>query len=524
MRRLWLCAACWLVVNQVGVFGQPLPPNNAGPAFAAGPNLPSGGPPDSYNPMLAGAPGVGPAPVAPNGSAALPAAPVMQPAIPPAPVPAASNVPGAAPTPPGIPAAPATGTPAAADSPQFFSLDELNLEMKKLVWRKGDFSVTPYGTLWTNMVLEDGRTTPGNYPMYVSRPRVDANDDCYIDARSTRLGIDVLGPRIPLLGNAQSGGKVEIDFQRQIDTENKPSVLLRHAYVEVKNDDFRLLAGQTWDVISPLMPGVLFYSVGWDAGNIGYRRPQFRGEGYCAMSDTFQFIAQGSLNAVAPADTTGTATTYNAVAAGWPILEGRLATRIGPRGEGCLPWEFGVSSHVGEFIYDFHRNTAAPGQTPNSPFAFDATGTPRRTWSLGADLRIPITHSFGVQGEYFIGENLGPFLGGIGQSVDIVSYTAGGVYHPASGDSIHSQGGWVDVWYDWTPRLHTHTGYSIDDPVNQDVTSGRVYNAFYFANVSYDLTAKFLVGFEYSRWKTLWVGPSVDANSDNYNFVVKYSF
>ena len=51
---------------------------------------------------------------------------------------------------------------------------------------------------------------------------------------------------------------------------------------------------------------------------------------------------------------------------------------------------------------------------------------PRRTWSLNTDMRVPITHSFGVQGELFIGENLGPFLGGVGQSVDVVPYTAGG--------------------------------------------------------------------------------------------------
>ena len=135
-------------------------------------------------------------------------------------------------------------------------------------------------------------------------------------------------------------------------------------------------------------------------------------------------------------------------------------------------------------IYDFHANTAAPA-TPTSPFDFTEIGAHRRTWSLNTDLRVPITHCFGVQGELFMGENLGPFLGGVGQSVDIVSYTdSSGVFHPASGDDIRSRGGWVDVWYDWTPRLHCHTGYSIDNPFYQDVTSGRVYNAFYFANMS----------------------------------------
>ena len=138
---------------------------------------------------------------------------------------------------------------------------------------------------------------------------------------------------------------------------------------------------------------------------------------------------------------------------------------------------------------------------------------------------MPITHSFGVQGELFVGECLGPFLGGVGQSVDVVPYTSGGtVIKYASGDSIRSRGGWVDLWYDWTPRLHSHTGYSIDNPFEQDVTSGRVYNAFYFANISYDVTEKFLVGFEFTSWRTLWVGPSADVTSQNFNVVAKYGF
>ena len=41
-------------------------------------------------------------------------------------------------------------------------------------------------------------------------------------------------------------------------------------------------------MISPLYPGVLFHSVGWDAGNIGYRRPQFRMERYMPLSDNFK--------------------------------------------------------------------------------------------------------------------------------------------------------------------------------------------------------------------------------------------
>ncbi len=105
-------------------------------------------------------------------------------------------------------------------------------------------------------------------------------------------------------------------------------------------------------------------------------------------------------------------------------------------------------------------------------------------------------------------------FGGIGQGID-----------PVTRRSIRDNGGWFDVWYDWTSRFHTHSGYSIDDPNNQDVASatGRVYNAFFFQNFIFDVTPKFLVGFEVSSWKTHWVA-SGDAESVHSDFVAKYSF
>ena len=100
------------------------------------------------------------------------------------------------------------------------------------------------------------------------------------------LGSTCSDRRFRFLDCAQGGGKVEVDFQNSVlSTENKPTIMLRHAYLEAKDDDFRLLVGQTWDVISPLNPDMLLYSVGWDGGNIGYRRAQFRGERFLKFSD-----------------------------------------------------------------------------------------------------------------------------------------------------------------------------------------------------------------------------------------------
>ena len=408
------------------------------------------------------------------------------------------------------------------DNDQYFTLDELKSEMKKLAWTKGDFTITPYGTLWANMAWETSRSFQGDFVLYVLRPRPTpnavfdrpTNQQFHFDVKSTRLGFDLLGPNVPLFGDARTGGKVEIDFQRTFDTENRAGVLLRHAYLEVKNEQYRLLAGQTWDVISPLYPGVLFYTVGWDGGNIGYRRAQTRAERYFALSDTLLVTTQGSLNTDLVSDIAPTTApaTFVGDHSGWPLLEGRLATTLGPRGPGSRPIEVGVSGHIGETVFDFGAPFAAP--------VANLKGVPRRTWSLNADVRVPITSRLGVQGELWMGENLATFFGGIGQGVDVV---AAGATLP-TGNAIFSRGGWFDVWYDWTDRLHSHAGYSIDDPIDADITSGRIYNAFLFANLTYDVTSKFFVGFEFTSWRTLWKGPAADAPDQHFDFVAKYGF
>ena len=100
---------------------------------------------------------------------------------------------------------------------------------------------------------------------------------------------------------------MEVDFQNSVlSTENKPTLLLRHAYWEVKDEEFRIVFGQTWDVISPLIPGMLMYSVGWDGGNIGYRRAQLRGERYLAFDDCTLWTLQASANQQVFEDSTTT--------------------------------------------------------------------------------------------------------------------------------------------------------------------------------------------------------------------------
>jgi hypothetical protein len=127
---------------------------------------------------------------------------------------------------------------------------------------------------------------------------------------------------------------------------------------------------------------------------------------------------------------------------------------------------------------------------------------------------MPITDRFGVQAECFTGENLGAFLGGIGQGID-----------PTTFNGIRSTGGWFEVWYDWLPCLHSHVGYSVDDPNDHDLaTAGeRSYNQFFFGNISYDVTKNFLVGIEASSWKTNYVD-RLAGDAVRCEFVAKYGF
>jgi hypothetical protein len=405
----------------------------------------------------------------------------------------------AAPSPPVV--SQPSDPPSAAPQEDYYTLDQIKSEMKKLVWKKGDFTITPYGYLWGATTYETERSNNGDYTYYIYSAQApeQVGPTYHVDAKSTRIGLDVLGPRIACLDCAQSGGKVEFDFQGASTQENKGSVLLRHAYWEVKDEEFRLLAGQTWDIISPLYPNTTMYTVYWAAGNIGYRRAQFRGERYIACSDELLWTMQGSINGDIIADTAPTGISAIGDQSSWPVIEGRTALTFGQRGKGCNPITLGVSSHIGEQRFKF---TAAPVKEMSA-----------ETWSFNVDLKAPITDRFGIQGEYQIGDDLSSFQGGILQG-----------YNFTLRKPIYDAGGWLEVWYYWTPCWHSHVGYCIDDPLDKDIpTGGRTYNSVYFGNIMYDVTKQFTCGLEVGQWRTLYKGLT-PGESTRIEFMARYGF
>ena len=57
--------------------------------------------------------------------------------------------------------------------------------MKKFAWKKGDFSIVPYGILWGNMVYSTERTYPGSYTLYVFSESTGPESEFIVDARNT---------------------------------------------------------------------------------------------------------------------------------------------------------------------------------------------------------------------------------------------------------------------------------------------------------------------------------------------------
>jgi hypothetical protein len=326
-----------------------------------------------------------------------------------------------------------------------------------------------YGYLKLDAAYDTSRTTPGNYTVWVDSEASNKNDNEFnMTANQTRLGFRVKGPDDGVL---RTSGRAEIDFYGSGAGENKAKIQMRHAYLKLDwpKEDFSIIAGQTSDLISPLVPGTLNYTVLWDAGNIGYRRPQLR--------FTKGFALNNGVNmetAFALARTIGDSfQDESGEDSGFPSLQGRVGLTF-PLFS-YKPTTVGASAHWGEETYD----TADVD-----------------TWSINFDLFQPINEWLSIKGEVFTGENLDTYFGGIGQGVNQTTY-----------GEISSKGGWVAAslgpWDKWRFNL----GIGVDDVDAGDIdaslsTQNRTLNRSIFGNAIYSINKNTDVGFELSQWHT----------------------
>jgi hypothetical protein len=261
------------------------------------------------------------------------------------------------------------------------------------------------------------------------------------------------------------------------------------------------LAGQTWDVFSPLLPTVNADTLQWNAGNLGDRRGQVRlsWEPPAAGGVLTVAGAAGLTGAVDSQDLDGDGV-RDGEASGRPNLQSRVAWMKKLSGGRRLG--FGASGH----------------------FAWQETLTPIagkdtfRSHSINVDWTLPLHARIQFQGEAWTGRNLADFRGGIAQSVNTAAAD------PGFGEEIESQGGWAEVTFKIGSRASITPGYSMDDPEDADVpTGGRIKNRVAYTTLKYMPDASFTAGVDLLRWRTDFEG--LNEGVDNrINLYLTYNF
>ncbi len=358
------------------------------------------------------------------------------------------------------------------------------------------------GYFKADFAYDQTRVNSGNYALYVTeRSPLNApdNDVMSITARESRFGLDFWWEE----NEIRTDARLEFDFYglgvspaSLNSMENKAAPMLRHAYMKLTKGHWSLLAGQTSDIISPLAPRTANYTVLWDQGNIGYRRPQLRVSTWTGLSDNAKVFAAAGLFRTLGGDLDGDKIDDGADS-GIPTFEGRLAMSSKIRENGTM--ELGVSGHYGTEEYPSGRGSKSI-----------------ESWSGNVDLRIAPCERTEITCELFVGADLGAYYGGVGQTVNPMWAEIG------------SKGGWAELSFKAADGLWLNAGYGIDNPDEDDfvipadeaaVRSFIGRNSNMFASVMYDLTSTVTAMVELSQLKTKyeyrWIVGGDELRTDN---------
>lgn len=330
---------------------------------------------------------------------------------------------------------------------------------------ESSLSLVPYGYVRLDAIYETGSSSHGNYVIWAADP--GRSDGLFhLTANQTRLGLRLAAGKV---GPFTLGGCVEIDFYGG-GAENKAFNYMRHAYLELKNDHWSIIAGQTWDIINPLNPATLNYAVMWSNGNIGYRRPQLSVH-YRVQAGKTQLIFEGGIFRTIAGDLDSDGID-DGTAQGLPTLQGRVAAKVPLRGDGFV--QIGISGHTG--------NTK--GKVP-----YDSH-------SLNVDLTLTLSKRLTLLGEFYSGKDMLPFMGGIAQGVNSTSKR-----------EIESTGVYAAAQAGLTTRLKLNAGWGQDTPKRETLAPGnRSKSQTAFANLIYTLKKPFAMGLEIARVATDTLG------------------
>ena len=349
-------------------------------------------------------------------------------------------------------------------------------------WNKGQWKVVPFGSLEMQMLNTSEEVTGRTTVVYVNqKSTLGLLPQNNISGQPSSLGFDFSGPKV---GALEAGGRIFMNFMGDRPLLNESTPFLINAFGELHNDDCRFVFGQYFSLVNPLDPTLINFGGGIDTGNLASYRGQFRFERYFHQADNILMTTQiaASQQFVPAFITYEDETEEDASDNGLPNLEGRIAIALGPRVEGqdTRVFELGISGMVGQIraLHAGHKYTLIQDM-----FGCDAQLSARRV---------------GLRGEFFYGQALGSYGGGIGQSLN-----------NSTESSIRDTGGWLEIWTKPVSCVIAAVGYGMDHPLESDLYEARdalrTYNEVYYFTVLWDVTDIFNVGLEVDYRRTGWM-------------------
>ncbi|TWU03067.1 hypothetical protein CA54_61510 [Symmachiella macrocystis] len=377
-------------------------------------------------------------------------------------------------------------------------VDQISSACKdRLSWNKGPIRVVPFGYVAADMIFSQKAYTLLGGPLFLlpAVPSETPDSRFTITGQQTTLGALITGPD---LGDLKSSATVAFNFFGDRPIQNNPGAFLIFGYAELENDDWRIWAGQDADAVGRQNTNSPAWTSHKMSGNMGQVRPGFRLERYDSFSEFartsiyFGLTQQVVLDFIALPQVAGSDN-------GWPNVETRWELSLGPESEGNRPVMLAIGGVIGETrAVDFMRNAESNVST---------------SWAVIPELHLELG-DFGFQGEAFVGNAIGTYNAGIGQSLN-----------PLTDEPIYTVGGFGEFFYHTTPSLTVSVGYGVDDPRNTHLGQNqRSRNETYWTNAIWKISEHWESRFEVARQKTNYIAPSSDSSAMEYLMSFRFYF
>ncbi|MDY0296165.1 MAG: hypothetical protein RB296_02510 [Acidobacteriota bacterium] len=338
------------------------------------------------------------------------------------------------------------------------------------------YTVDLYGFFKFDATLQDNPTNS------LIAPRFAVSGDqstTGFTAMHSRFGLNIAGPQLP--GDWKVKGTLELDLF-DASSRNQMQFRTRHVFLTLSKGTVSILAGQFWDLFSPIGPTTMMTNgYMWNTGNLGFRRAQLR---VTVAQENFNFAF--SLN---------DPTLQGAISTGLPILQARLGLTLGDKKQ----YKMGLSAAYGK-----DRHTAFDVETD-----VDIVG-------VSLDWIIPATDNLVVQGEFGMGENLSVFLSraGVFQDTPINTF-----------DGVNVMSFWAEILYK-LKKSSLWLGYAFENLTeDKQLGLGTLQDtSCIFSGIQYHVGGKVSFALEYTHFLSSYLQVNDKAKTNQFIFSAIYGF